>query len=219
MAASTLLLCFGNSIGLLVVGRVLQGLSASIVWSVGCALLVDTMENNVGVALGYVGLSISAGFLIAPLIGGSVYSAAGYYAVYYIAFGVVAVDILLRLFMIEKKIARQWLDDDLGASLPGINANGPDAEAMALPVPTTSRPASEGRTQPPRGGNEEEKRTKTLGDSRRDLVAPSESTSIGHSIKVLLKSPRLHAALYGLFTQAGLMSVHTPTPHPTRSRN
>lgn len=75
-------------------------------WSVGSALLVDTMDKAIGVAMGYVGISMSVGLLIAPAIGGAVYNAAGYYAVYYIAFGVVAVDILLRLFMIEKKVAR-----------------------------------------------------------------------------------------------------------------
>ncbi|KAI4862950.1 major facilitator superfamily domain-containing protein [Hypoxylon rubiginosum] len=105
LAASTFLLCFGNSIGLLVLGRLLQGFSAAIVWSVGCALLVDTMDTAAGVAMGYIGISMSVGLLIAPVIGGAVYSAAGYYAVYYIAFGVVAIDILLRLFMIEKKVA------------------------------------------------------------------------------------------------------------------
>lgn len=81
LAASTLLLCFGTSIGLLVLGRLLQGLSAGIVWSVGCALLVDTMEDAVGVAMGYVATAMSVALLIAPTVGGAVYAAAGYYAV------------------------------------------------------------------------------------------------------------------------------------------
>lgn len=52
LAGASLLLAFGNSIGLFVLGRVLQGVSAAVVWSVGCALLVDTMGSNVGVAMG-----------------------------------------------------------------------------------------------------------------------------------------------------------------------
>ncbi|KAI1439125.1 major facilitator superfamily domain-containing protein [Xylaria sp. CBS 124048] len=57
LAGSTLLLALSHSLGLFVLGRVLQGLSASVVWSVGCALLVDTMGNAVGVAMGYVNIS------------------------------------------------------------------------------------------------------------------------------------------------------------------
>ncbi|KAK0635163.1 major facilitator superfamily domain-containing protein [Bombardia bombarda] len=86
LAASTLLLCLGNSIALLVLGRLLQGLSAAIVWSVGLALLVDTMGRNVGYSMGYVGHC-------------------------HVAFAVIVCDIVLRLVLIEKKVARQWLDD------------------------------------------------------------------------------------------------------------
>lgn len=72
LAGSTLLLCFGTTIALLVVGRLLQGLSAGVVWSVGCALLVDTMGDAVGVAMGYVNIAMCLGLLIAPVVGGAV---------------------------------------------------------------------------------------------------------------------------------------------------
>jgi len=45
------------------------------------------------------------GILLAPLLGGVVYSHAGYYAVFAMAFGLIAVDILLRLAIIEKRRA------------------------------------------------------------------------------------------------------------------
>lgn len=149
LAASTLLLCFGTSIGLLVLGRILQGISAAIVWSVGCALLVDTMDSAAGVAMGYVNIAMSVGLLIAPVVGGAVYAAAGYYAVYYIAFGVVGVDVLMRLFMIEKKVARQWtgVDDEATARAGeegSSNPHGPakdahEAREHAGPEPSKRR--------------------------------------------------------------------------------
>lgn len=45
------------------------------------------------------------GILLAPLLGGVVYSHGGYYAVFAMAFGLIAVDILLRLAIIEKRRA------------------------------------------------------------------------------------------------------------------
>lgn len=112
LAASTLMLCLGRSIALFVLGRLCQGFSAAIVWSVGLALLADTYGSNVGVAMGYSSIAMSAGLLVSPVIGGAIYNHLGYYAVYYVAFGCIALDVLLRLLLIEKKIARQWIHDD-----------------------------------------------------------------------------------------------------------
>ena len=47
---------------------------------------------------------MSVGLLISPVIGGSVYANAGYYAVYYVAFAIILYDIVLRLVLIEKKV-------------------------------------------------------------------------------------------------------------------
>jgi len=62
--------------------------------------------------MGYVELSMSLAMLVAPLLGGIVFEAAGYYAVFAMAFGLVAVDVLLRLVLIEKKVAAQWVVED-----------------------------------------------------------------------------------------------------------
>lgn len=53
LLGATVMLCIGTSIGVLVVGRLLQGMSAAVVWVVGLALLVDTVgEKDVGQAMG-----------------------------------------------------------------------------------------------------------------------------------------------------------------------
>lgn len=109
MAGATIMLCIGDSITLLVIGRLLQGASAAVVSTVGLALLVDTVgQKDIGQAAGWVSLSMSIAILIAPLLGGVVYAKSGYYAVYYMGFALIAVDILLRLLMIEKKHACRW---------------------------------------------------------------------------------------------------------------
>lgn len=139
LAASTLLLCLGRSVAVFAVGRVLQGFSAAVVWSVGLALLADTMGSNIGLAMGYVSISISAGLLFAPLIGGAVYAGAGYYAVYYVAFGLIALDIVMRLLLIEKKTALRWLKKEEAVA---------DADAASEAPPATTADAE---TQPRAG--------------------------------------------------------------------
>jgi MFS family permease len=149
LAGSTLLLCLGTTVALLVVGRLLQGISAAVVWSVGLALLVDTVGKDVGQSMGYVSVAVSVGLLISPVIGGSVYAGAGYYAVYYIAFALLVCDIALRFVLIEKKVARQWLDapaDNQGTSGRASIDNGPGSDPAAGTAPSggkTGRPLLE----------------------------------------------------------------------------
>ena len=109
LAASTAVLCVGSSIGVLAAGRVLQGMSAAVVWVVGLALVVDTVgPDEVGQAMGYMGVSMSLALLVAPLLGGVVFAQAGYYAVFAMAFGLMALDIFLRVVLIERKVAAKW---------------------------------------------------------------------------------------------------------------
>ncbi|OIW28870.1 MFS general substrate transporter, partial [Coniochaeta ligniaria NRRL 30616] len=191
LAGSTILLCLGKTVALLVVGRLLQGLSAAIVWSVGLALLADTMGRNIGYAMGYVGIAMSVGLLIAPVIGGAVYAAAGYYAVYYIAFAVIFVDIVLRLVLIEKKVARQWITDDEAAPVtgpePDVSGSGTDSE-KAMGAYSSPRTGDVGRDPADRQGELE---AALPGDERPHWE--------------LIKSKRILAALFGTVIEAGIM--------------
>lgn len=64
-----------HSFALFVIARFLQGLSAAAVWTVGLALLVDTMEaQDIGAAMGYVSMGMSSGFVLGPFLGGIVYA-------------------------------------------------------------------------------------------------------------------------------------------------
>jgi MFS family permease len=130
LAGATLMLCLARSVSLLVLGRILQGASASIVWTVGFALLVDTVgQAEIGKTLGWTNISMSVSILSSPLLGGVVYQRAGYYSVYYMAFGLIALDILFRLLLIEKKIARQWLAEEAPKSdYPSSPEQGNDPE-------------------------------------------------------------------------------------------
>lgn len=113
LAGSTVFLCVATNIAMLLVGRVLQGFSAALTWTVGLALVVDTVDAaHIGKAMGWIGMATSIGVLFAPLLGGVVYDRGGYYSVFAMCFGLLAVDIMLRLSIIEVKEARKWLPDN-----------------------------------------------------------------------------------------------------------
>jgi MFS family permease len=109
LGGATAMLCAGSSLPVLITGRALQGLSAAVVWTVGLALLSDSIEReNLGAAMGFMAAATSIGSLCGPLLGGVVYASAGYYAVFSMGFAIIGLDIFLRLMMVEKSVAQQW---------------------------------------------------------------------------------------------------------------
>ncbi|KAI0406018.1 MFS transporter-like protein [Xylaria palmicola] len=199
LAGSSLLLAFGNSLGLFVLGRLLQGLSAAVVWSVGCALLVDTMGSAVGVVMGYVSISMSIGLLLAPVIGGVVYNNVGYLAVFYVSFGVVGLDIAFRLFMIEKKIARQWIQEpETDSSQADVEREAPTVGQADEPLRTSDGIANADVTAADPAGEADP------GNAGSASKKDQGKRKAGHII-ALLKSPRLLVALYGILVESGIL--------------
>lgn len=110
LLATSLILCFSVNIAMLLIGRILQGMSAAMVWSVALAFVIDSVDSrHVGQAMGWVGSASSLGTLIAPLLGGLIYAKAGYYPVFGMCFTLIALDVVLRLCVIEAKDAKSWL--------------------------------------------------------------------------------------------------------------
>lgn len=196
LAGATVMLCLAHTVALLVVGRILQGFSAAIVWTVGQALLVDTVgEREIGQTLGWVSMSMSLGILVAPMLGGVVYERCGYYAVFYMAFALIALDIFLRLALIEKKLARQWGVVENGSVEPhDASSTEPPADAELV---IRSEPASDGT---------EKDQKKTPVPVTVD-VTPDVPRSKLPPVLLLLKSRRLLTALWGCIIQGSLMSA------------
>lgn len=215
LAGSTIFLCLGRTIALLIIGRILQGLSAAIVWTVGLALMVDTVPDKIGEAMGYSAIAMSMGLLVSPAIGGAVFAAKGYYAVYYIAFGCIFLDIVLRLILIEKKIARQWISDEEGSSDANRNTTGPLAvgqTASETPETAEAPEVSEihdekqvgGTNSGHDGGNSDIDRETTAVPTAAPSIVASGRTAKHPKLR-LLKSRRLLAANFGIIIQAGAM--------------
>lgn len=207
LAGSTVLLTVGSNIGVLVAGRILQGFSGAVVWVVGLALLVDTVgPAEIGEAMGYVGVSMSLSVLIAPLLGGVVFEKAGYYAVFAMAFALLGVDIVMRIALIEKKIAKKWLKDDSAETPDGDHIEAGDGvksdKAGSDPAPGVTETKTETPTtlQPADSLSPEDQ------TSPDDTTPPVARESRVPVLFLLLSSRRLCTALWGCMIQATLLT-------------
>ncbi|KAE8442556.1 hypothetical protein EG329_003043, partial [Mollisiaceae sp. DMI_Dod_QoI] len=182
LGGATAMLCAGSSLGLLVTGRFLQGLSASVVWTVGLALLSDTMDKEkIGQAMGYTAAATSIGSLAGPLLGGVVYARGGYYAVFAIGFAIIGIDIVLRLMMIEKSVAQQWVSPQEETAIEQKEGGQNQVNDAIQPVPQAEGPS-----------NTEKVVAEPLPAWTRRL--PPFIT--------LLRIPRILVALFGCFVQS-----------------
>lgn len=131
--------------------------------------------------MGYISVSTSLAIILAPLLGGVVYARAGYYSVFAMAFGLIAMDIFLRLVMIEKSVAKQWMSTLQAGEVP--------ASGNHVSHTFRLRPIVLGTLYP----------TREEGETSQQGARPS--------IVLLLRSPRFVAALWGSLVQAILVTA------------
>lgn len=198
LGGATVMLCLARNLALLVVGRLLQGASGGVVWVAGLALLADTVgKDRAGQAMGYVGVAYSSAALLAPLLGGIVYQAAGYYAVFAMGFSLIALDVVLRLLLIEKKAANHWLsaeDTRIRTQTLANDQEQAQKQNVPIPIPTAqpvlddSDPEVTGTTQP-----------------------DSETGKVLSPMLILLKSHRMQAVFFACTICALIFSAFDTT--------
>lgn len=139
---------------------------------------------------------ISIGELAAPVLGGVIYNQAGYSGVFGLGFAIIAVDFIMRVLIIEKKTAAQYVDHEL-------EANGHTEE-------------QEGEEDEHEDNEEDPLIRKEVEDNYK--VPPGQSKAI-RSFPVLycLKDPRLLVALLLAFVQATLLATFDATI-PTKAK-
>jgi MFS family permease len=217
LGISTAMLCVGNSIAIFAAGRVLQGISAAVVWIAGLALLVDTVgPEGVGTAMGYVGLSMSLAILLAPLLGGVVFETAGYYSVYAMVFGLIVLDIILRFAMIEPRNARKWLVEDPSVSesdsleKSAIKEPGVSAEVTRIQNDTASPSPEKGHL------DNQESTERTASNTPSNAAEAAAASNMPAPIRTIVSrlppvvflfgSRRILAALWACTMQASLLT-------------
>ncbi|KAG8220121.1 major facilitator superfamily domain-containing protein [Butyriboletus roseoflavus] len=109
LLGAQVLLMEAPNYALMAVARTLQGISSSMIWIVGLALLCDTTpEHNVGRQLGIAMTGLSVGLMVGTPAGGTLYARFGFRAPFIFGEICTAVDLFLRLLIIEKDVAIRW---------------------------------------------------------------------------------------------------------------
>jgi len=197
------MLCFGRSEAVLIVARVLQGISAAVVWTVGLlqlyaililpglALVVDTVgEARVGQAMAYVSSAMSMGLILGPVLGGVIYDRAGYYAAFALAFALILLDFVLRVILVEKKIAVRYTPSTALAE-----ENTTAIKLQQLPL--------NAQTQEPSPAS-------ALDPTMSQQTTTTRPSKVPAVLRIL-KFPRLLVALFLSFVQALILSAFDAT--------
>ena len=102
LAAATMLFGFANSFWLLVLARMLQGISAAATWTAGLALLADVFPlQERGKAMGIALSGQAVGMLLGPTIGGFLYQWGGYHLPFIFASAIALIDGVLRITLLH----------------------------------------------------------------------------------------------------------------------
>lgn len=193
LLAATIMLAFGHSIAVLVLARVLQGISSGVVWVVGLALVRDSIDSkDLGKIIGSILSIISVGELAAPVLGGVLFEKTGYAGLFGVAGAILFVDIFMRLVVIEKKVAARY----------GVS-DGP-----SNPREQGSRDEDEDDQ-----GNADEESALLGKNEKESFKIEGEQNKIVRSVPVLycLSDSRVAVALFMSFVQASTLAMFDAT--------
>jgi MFS family permease len=131
---STILLALGRSVAVLAIARFLQGASGGVVWTIGIAIVIETVgQENLGKTMGTLFSFISVAGLFSPIVGGLLYAKTGYTGVFGVGLGLVGIDFILRVLMVEAKVAATYSSPKLDAIHDSNNAQEDTEETPLLP--------------------------------------------------------------------------------------
>ncbi|KAM0755934.1 MFS general substrate transporter [Meredithblackwellia eburnea MCA 4105] len=123
MAGAIVLFMETSSYTAMIVSRILQGISGTGIWTLGTALITDSVPTpRVGAVMGQVMIGHSVGSLIGPPVGGVLYGRMGYRAPFVFALCLIFFDFALRLLVIEKHVALKYIEQ--GYDIPDFEAPG-----------------------------------------------------------------------------------------------
>lgn len=192
LLAATIMLAVGQSVAVLVLARVLQGTSAAIVWTVGLAMILDTVgPENLGKVIGSIFSFISVGELLAPVLGGVLYDKTGYAGVFGVGAGMLGVDFIMRLLVVEKKVAARYGLSDASTNPRDHGSRGDSVDA-----------------------EDADEETALLGRKEQaDFKVPEGQNKVVRTLPVLycLSNPRVAVALLLSFVQASTLAMFDAT--------
>ncbi|KAJ5919674.1 hypothetical protein N7454_009509 [Penicillium verhagenii] len=89
--------------------KVLQGAATAMLTVAGLEILTEAVDKHqTGEMIGYISTAMILGFICGSPMGGIIFELGGYYTIFGIAFGLIGLDMVLRLSIVEKKVAARW---------------------------------------------------------------------------------------------------------------
>lgn len=156
-------------------------------WTIGLAIVIETVgQENLGKTMGTVFSFVSVAGLLSPLLGGILYASVGYKGVFGLGIGIVAIDFILRLLMIEKKEAAKY--ENAPMLHPGPNGDSAEDTEQTPLLPNTS-----------------------TAHKRYRLAKPSNRITRALPILLILRDPGLLTAIWISFMQAFLLGSFDAT--------
>ncbi|KAK2879992.1 hypothetical protein FQN49_000685 [Arthroderma sp. PD_2] len=181
------------------IGRSLQAVGSTIAQVVGHATLNDVIEpKKMGMVLGLVNTFVSAGAFSGPAIAGFMLEYVGYWATWLTVLVVLALDIVLRLVMIEppKKKGKHAKAGDEESRVANTQSEG-ETETSALLAGTPARSYT------------------TATDIYSDITTSSKSILAFY--RIILSQPMVIIGLVSYMTRSSLMaSFNTTLPTHVR---
>lgn len=200
--AGTLTFALSSHPYLLAVARSLQGASAGTAFTAGLSLLVAGIDRDeLGGWIGLVFTGLTAGLTFAPMLGGIIYARAGYFAVFAVPLAAITVPFVLGLLCVDPQRGQQSKKSEIAQRDYGTLSHGqPRGQVSSDTSPDNSM----------RGYNDEEsflintpsrvKSTEPADKERSFLMRYFPSATI------LLRSPRVLAAIFGTLIQISLLT-------------
>jgi MFS family permease len=185
---ATVFFMLGRKPWMIIVARIFQGVSAGVVYTAGLTLLVDTIESHeLGPWIGF-GLSgMNFGVLISPTLGGIVYEKAGFYYVFVVGLGVVFLNLVLILLIIDRRAAEKYRTNF-----------DPDGDSAVSNGHSSTRSIANGKRRLSRVENADpDATTSLLSQCRESTTEIAEHITWSSIVGGFVRSPRIVAALYG----------------------
>ncbi|KAK3382519.1 major facilitator superfamily domain-containing protein [Lasiosphaeria ovina] len=103
MTAGTIVFYTSHEYAVLIITGALNGFSIAVLYAAGWPMIVDAVApQNIGKAMGTIRSLVSVGQLCGPPVGGLIFSRWGFQGILNVSLGVLAIDFILRLFMVDK---------------------------------------------------------------------------------------------------------------------
>ncbi|KAI4219444.1 MAG: hypothetical protein L6R36_008320, partial [Xanthoria steineri] len=216
LGLSTLAIALTRDLVILLIARVLSGLSTAVVATVGYAILFDVVSSvKIGRALGFVSMSQSFGLLAGPALGGFLYEYGGYFETFVPAFVLIAIEIALRVLVVVKKRDNPIKSDEAqDPSEVSILAEGHTANPHygTTLQPQTGPSLANNPKDPIIKSSEQICSTPAPSPPAFGTSSPSPaSSSVRKTIRLLLTSPRILIALVALFLLNTILTAYDAT--------